>query len=86
MPYTNIPALKGAQLIHLLQKDGWETGRKSTHGRTLTKRMGDRVRVTVIPEKKSSLADYTLALILGPKQTGIGKHGLLELLNKYGLT
>jgi len=61
-PYTSIPSLTGRQLIKLLVKDGWLTGRKSRHGRTLT-----------------------LSQILGIKQTGLGKAGLLALLNKYGL-
>jgi predicted RNA binding protein YcfA (HicA-like mRNA interferase family) len=83
--YTNIPALSGKQLIRLLQKDGWIVGRKTTHGITLTKFIIDRTRVTFIPNKSSSLPDGTLSAILGTKQTGIGKAGLLELLSKYGL-
>jgi hypothetical protein len=85
MRYTEVPAITGFQLIRLLEKGGWEPGRKSDHGRTLRKNFPDKTRVTVIPEKKSSLVDNTLSLILGPLQTGIGKHGLLELINKYGL-
>ena len=86
MRYTTIPAITGFQLIRLLEKDGWKQGRKTEHGRALSKIYPDRARVTTIPEKQSSLIDFTLSLILGPKQTGIGKHGLLELLNKYGLS
>jgi hypothetical protein len=52
----------------------------------MSKKYPDRTRVTVIPVKKSSLIDNTLSLILSSKQTGIGKRGLLELLNKYGLS
>jgi predicted RNA binding protein YcfA (HicA-like mRNA interferase family) len=85
MPYTEIPAITGFQLIRLLEKDGWKQGRFSTHGRTISKKYPDKTRVTVIPEKRAPLIDFTLSLILGPKQTGIGKRGLLELLNKYGL-
>jgi len=51
----------------------------------LAKRFGDRTRVTVIPDSGASLDDGTLAAILGPKQTGIGRKGLLDLLNDYGL-
>ncbi len=39
--YTNIPAISGKQLIKLLQKDGWQLGRKATHGLTLTKKFSD---------------------------------------------
>jgi predicted RNA binding protein YcfA (HicA-like mRNA interferase family) len=85
MPYTEIPAITGPQLIRLLEKDGWKQGRFSTHGRTVSKGFPDKTRLTVIPEKKGPLIDYTLSLILGPKQTGVGKRGLLGLLNKYGL-
>ena len=86
MHYTEIPAITGFQLLRLLEKDGWKRGRYSNHGWTLSKKYTDKTRVTVIPVKKSSLIDKTLSLILSPKQTGIGKHGLLELLNKYGLS
>ena len=85
MPYTSIPSLTGRQLIKLLEEDGWLTGRKSRHGRTLTKTIGGKNVVTFVPEKRSVLPDGTLSQILGKKQTGLGKAGLLELLNKYGL-
>jgi ABC-type nitrate/sulfonate/bicarbonate transport system ATPase subunit len=41
--------------------------------------------VTVIPDTRASLDEGTLAAILGSKQTGIGKKGLLNLINKFGL-
>jgi predicted RNA binding protein YcfA (HicA-like mRNA interferase family) len=86
MSYTEIPAITGSQLIRLFEKGGWIRGRYSVHGWTMSKKYPDRTRVTVIPVKKSSLIDNTLSLILSSKQTGIGKRGLLELLNKYGLS
>lgn len=82
MKYRKIPALTGLDLIKLLIKAGWEKGRKAKHGYTLTKRFGNRTRVTFIPVKKDSLPIGTLMVILGPKQTGLGKKGLLRLLNK----
>lgn len=85
MSYTSLPAISGRQLIRLLAKDGWLTGRKAQHGRTLTKAFGMVKKVTFIPEKSSPLPDATLSQILGVKQTGLGKKGLLELLNKHGL-
>jgi len=51
----------------------------------LAKHFGDRTKVTVIPDTNTSLDDGTLAAILGVKQTGIGKKGLLDLVNKFGL-
>ncbi len=55
------------------------------HGVALAKYFGDRTKVTVIPDTSASLDDGTLAAILGVKQTGIGKKGLLDLVNKFGL-
>jgi hypothetical protein len=71
-------------LINLLNKNGWAIGRYTKHGVSLAKTFGDRTRVTVIPNTRSSLPKGTLAAILGPKQTGIGTRGLLKLLNKLG--
>ncbi len=83
--YTKVPAISGKDLIKLLQKDGWLQGRMATHGVSLTKAFGDRTRVTIIPDSSASLDEGTLQAILGPKQTRIGKAGLLDLINKYGL-
>jgi predicted RNA binding protein YcfA (HicA-like mRNA interferase family) len=83
--YTQLPALSGKQLIELLQKDDWITKRRSTHGVALVKHFGNHSKVTVIPDTTASLDDGTLAAILGVKQTGISKKGLLDLVNKFGL-
>ena len=83
--YTKIPAISGNQLIKLLQKDSWEPGRKAKHGITLTKSFGNRTRVTFVPNTRASLPIGTLQAILSNKQTGLGKKGLLELLNKHGV-
>ena len=85
MKYTTIPAITGKQLIKLLQKDGWQVGRKATHGITLTKRIGDRTLVTYIQDTTASLPEGTLGAILGVKQTRLHKKGLLALINKYGI-
>ena len=58
---------------------------RTRHGVWLVKQKDARKINTVVPDKKIELPDGTLSGILGPKQTGIGKQGLLELLNKYGL-
>jgi len=83
--YTIVPAITGKQLIKLLKKDGWQVGRKCNHGISLRKSIGERTRVTFIPDTRASLPQGTLQAILGHKQTGIGKKGLLDLLNKYGI-
>ena len=83
--YTKIPAISGKKLIKLLQKDNWVIKRQAQHGIALAKHIGDRTKVTVIPNTNASLDEGTLSAILGPKQTGIGKKGLLNLVNKFGL-
>jgi predicted RNA binding protein YcfA (HicA-like mRNA interferase family) len=83
--YTSIPALTGKQLIKLLKSAGWSLGRHSRHGLTLTKKIADQTFVTFVPDTSESLPKGTLQAILGVKQTRIGKKGLLDLLNKYGL-
>jgi len=79
--YTKIPAISGNLLIELLKGDGWEEGRRTKHGISMTKFITDRTRVTIIPTVNSPLPDGTLSAILGPKQTGIGKSGLRRILN-----
>lgn len=83
MKYTKIPALSGINLINLLKKDNWIEHRRGKHGMVLIKHFSDRTRVTVIPYTTDSLPGGTLSAILSYKQTGIGKRGLLKLLNKY---
>jgi predicted RNA binding protein YcfA (HicA-like mRNA interferase family) len=78
------PAISGNDLIRLLQRDGWECFRTSKHGAALRKYDPDlgRMRITTIPTKNGSLPSGTLGNILSPKQTGIGRKGLLALLEK----
>ncbi len=83
MKYQKIPTLSGLGLIKLLKKDGWIEHRQVTHGVALIKRAKDRTRVTIVPKSRAALPVGTLMAILGEKQTGLGKAGLLELLNKY---
>jgi len=80
-----LPAITGKQLIKLLKKDSWTEGRKARHGKCLTKKFGDRTRVTFVPETRASLPPGTLSDILSVKQTGLGKYGLLNLIDKYGI-
>jgi len=80
-----IPAINGKQLISLLEKDGWEKRRRAKHGIALSKYINGVNKVTIIPDTKASLLEGTLQAILSMKQTGIGKRGLLQLINKYGI-
>ncbi|MDD5191198.1 MAG: hypothetical protein PHE50_09180 [Dehalococcoidales bacterium] len=83
--YTKIPAITGEQLIVLLVKDGWENGGKSTHGISLFKFIDGKNIVTTVKNTSENIPEGTLGSILGVKQTRIGKRGLLDLVNKYGL-
>jgi len=83
--YTRLPAISGKKLIKLLTKAGWVVHGRTKHGVALKKPFADRTRVTIVPDTKAILPDGTLSQILGHKQTGIGKAGLLELVNKFGI-
>ncbi len=76
----SLPGISGTELIKVLKKDGWIEGRRTTHGVQLTKVFGDRTRVTIVPTKDKHMPNGTLAAILGPKQTGIGREGLLTMM------
>jgi len=80
-----LPAINGPQLIRLLELDGWTRGHHTTHGLGMRKRFGDRTRVTTIPTKRRSMPSGTLAKILGPLQTGLGRDGLRDLIDRHGL-
>jgi predicted RNA binding protein YcfA (HicA-like mRNA interferase family) len=83
--YTRLPTITGKQLIKLLQKAGWIVHGRTKHGVSLRKRFSDRTRVTIVQDTRADIPEGTLSDILGQKQTGIGKKGLLELVNKYGI-
>lgn len=86
MKYTKLPTLTGKQLIRLLQNDGWIPHRRTRHGIALIKTFNDgRKRTTILQDTRAIIPEGTLSDILGLKQTGVGKKGLLELVNKYGL-
>jgi len=80
--YTTVPAISGSALISLLiKKDNWKVEGVNPHGRSLSKRVGNQTLVTTIADTSKSLPEGTLGAILGPKQTQLGKQGLLRLLN-----
>ena len=82
---AGLPALTGKQLINLLKKDGWVEVRGRGSHVSLKKPFGDRTRRTVVENTGASLPRGTLAAILGVKQTGLGRAGLLGLIDKYGV-
>ena len=82
--YNKLPAISGKQLIGLIKKDGWRVNRQAK-GVALAKTIGGRTKVTIIPNSSASLDGGTLAAILGRKQMNIGRRGLLDLINKYGI-
>ena len=81
-----LPAVTGMELMRLLEKDGWDKGRETQHGRFFSRSSPGQARPasTVIPATSRSLAPAVLSRILGPKQTGIGRRGLEQLLRRYG--
>jgi predicted RNA binding protein YcfA (HicA-like mRNA interferase family) len=82
----DLPAISGRQLMRLLRLDGWTEVRRATHGIAFRKTFpGERTRVTVVPDKRRPLVPGTLADILGMKQTGLGRQGLLALIEEHGL-
>ena len=78
----DVPALTGRQLIGVLLQDGWSVKRRANHGMFLSKRFGDTVRVTVVKDTAATIPAGTLAAILGPRQTGLGRDGLARLLER----
>ena len=81
-----LPAVTGKQLIRLFRRDGWTEVRRVRHGIAFAKPSPDgRQRITIIPDKRSVLPTGTLAAILGPKQSGIGRDGLAALIGQHGL-
>ncbi|MBM3933944.1 MAG: addiction module toxin, HicA family [SAR202 cluster bacterium] len=77
----------GKQMIRILEKDGWTRGGQRTHGIFFHKRYpGESLpRTVIVPDKNSVLPTGTLGAILGVKQTKLGKDGLEEVIEKYGL-
>ena len=81
-PRRRLPRLTGPELIDLLVKDGWQVERRARHGARLSKRFPEGTRVTVVPTRNDPLPIGTLNAVLGPKQTGLGRDGLLALLDR----
>ena len=82
---ADIPTLKGRELYRLLIADGWEFQRHTRHGDFLTKRIGGKNRTTLVKNTGGDIPKGTLARILGQRQTGLGRDGLLRLIERHGL-
>ena len=83
--HSDLPAITGKQLIRLFKKDGFISGRRAKHERTMIKHIECRIRLTFIPDTRASLDRGTLMAILGPKQTTLGRKALLKLIEKYAI-
>lgn len=77
--------ISGRELMRLLGLDGWAIGRETRHGIFVSRHFpGEALpRSTVIPNKTADLPDSTLGAILSSKQTGLGRAGLQDLIDKY---
>ncbi len=82
---SSLPAIKGKQLVRLLEKDGWQNRGKSQHGIYLFKIVSGDYRFDVIPNKSRPLPHSLLSRILSSRQSGIGRTGLRTLVEKYGI-
>lgn len=80
-----LPSISGRELIRLLEQDGWENKRHANHGKSLAKYFprAKKTKVTVVPYSTRDLPQGTLSAILGTKQTGLLRRGLLRLIELY---
>ena len=69
--------------MRLLERDGWVSGGRRTHGIFYSKQLPgeERPRTTVVPDRSTPLTSSTLGSILSVKQTGIGRVGLQRLID-----
>ena len=78
-----LPSLSGLALIDVLVADGWQVTGRSNHGAKLVKHVDGRTRITIVPTKHKRMPTGTLMAILGPKQTGLGRQGLLRIIAEH---
>jgi hypothetical protein len=83
--YTKAPAITGKQLIRLFKRAGGKIVGRCDHGYAIRIRVKGEYRVTTVQDRSDPIPPTTLGQILGPDQTYLGKRGLIDLLNKYGL-
>ena len=79
---AEIPALTGRQLISLLMRNGWVEQRRANHGVFLVKLVDGRRRTALVKDTSRDIPRGTLSAILSSKQTGLGRAGLLRLMER----
>ncbi len=77
-----IPSLSGTDLIKLLKSNGLISKGQSTHGETLYKNIDNKNVYTTIPKKYKKIPNSVLGQILGPKQTNLGRDGLIAMIER----
>ena len=77
--------ISGRELMRLLEQDGWTRGGRRTHGVFFYRPFPASVSPAprVIPDKSQDLPPTTLGAILSVKQTGLGRDGLRDLIERY---
>ena len=77
--------ISGRELMRLLEREGWTPVGRRNHGILYSRRFpGERFpRSTVIPDNTKPLVPTTLGVILSVKQTGLGRVGLQDLIDKH---
>ncbi|TET22606.1 MAG: hypothetical protein E3J78_02915 [Candidatus Cloacimonadota bacterium] len=83
--YTKAPAITGIQLLRLFKKAGGKIVGRCDHGYAIQIFVKGQYRITTVQDRSDPIPPTTLGQILGPKQTFLGKRGLLNLLNEHGL-
>ena len=77
-------SVTGRELMRLLERDGWVSGGRRTHGIYYSKRFPgeSHPRTTLVPDKSTPLPQPTLGAILGVRQTRLGSAGLRDLMRR----
>jgi predicted RNA binding protein YcfA (HicA-like mRNA interferase family) len=78
-------SVTGYQLIRLLDEDGWYAHNYTDLFAVLTKPVGGRSVVAIIPKTRRPLASSELEAIIGPDQASLGSKGLQHLIKEHGL-
>lgn len=73
-------------MCRLLRKDVWKEVRKSQHGVYRENQEDNGYRYVVTPVKRKDLPKSLPNRILGSRQSGMGRSGLQEMIDKYGLS
>lgn len=76
--------MTGKQLIALFVLDGWAAQDRRTHGVMLCKDSPSGPRLALIPDKSDDLPPTVLHRILGVKQSGVGRAGLVAMIRRHG--